>query len=66
MLHSIRRIDWLHLLFFRFPWLATLSALVLCTMVGLAGGWLVATMGPFITAGLIAGVAGGLWMLRDI
>jgi len=66
MLRTIRRIDWLYLLFFRFPWLATLSALVLCIMVGLAGGWLVATMGPFITAGLLAGVAGGLWMLRDL
>ena len=25
MLRTIRRIDWLYLLFFRFPWLATLG-----------------------------------------
>jgi O-antigen ligase len=66
MLHTIRRFDWLQLLFVRHRWLATLSALALCVVTGLTGGWLVATAGPFITAGLAAGVAGGLWMLRDI
>jgi O-antigen ligase len=66
MLRTIRRVDWLQLLFVRHRWLATLSALALCVLAGLAGGWLVATAGPFITAGLVVGVAGGLWMLRDI
>lgn len=66
MLRTIRRIDWLQLLFVRYRWLAALAALALCSMVGVAGGWLVATAGPFITAGLVVGVAAGLWMLRDI
>ena len=66
VLRTVRRIDWLQLLFIRFPLLATVSALVLCVLAGLAGGWLVATAGPFITAGLVMGITGGLWMLRDI
>jgi O-antigen ligase len=66
MIRTIRHTDWLQLLFVRFRWLATFAALVLCVLVGLAGGWLVATAGPFITAGLVVGVSGGLWMLRDI
>jgi len=66
MLRTIRQIDWLQLLFVRHRWLAALAALVLCVLVGLAGGWLVATAGPFVTAGLVVAVAGGLWMLRNI
>lgn len=66
MLRTIRRINWLQLLFVRHRWLATLSALALCMLAGLAGGWLVATAGPLKTAGLVVGVAGGLWMLKDI
>ncbi len=66
MFQTIRRIDWLQLLFARSRWLATLSALVLCVLIGLAGGWLIAAAGTFLTAGLLLGVAGGLWMLRDI
>jgi hypothetical protein len=66
MFKSLQRIDWLQLIFMRYRWLATLAALALCVVVGLAAGWLAATAGPFITAGLVVGVAGGLWMLRDI
>jgi O-antigen ligase len=66
MLRTILRINWLQLLFVRTRWLATISVLLLCILVGLAGGWLVATAGPFITAGLVVGTAGGVWMLRDI
>jgi hypothetical protein len=66
MLRTVRRVDWLDLLFVRYNWLATLAALALCVLVGLLGGWLVATAGVFITAALVVGVAGGLWMLRDI
>jgi O-antigen ligase len=66
MLRTIRTIDWLQFLFVRHRWLATLSAWGVCLGVGLAGGWLVATAGPFITAGLTLGAAGALWMLRDI
>jgi len=66
MFRTIRRIDWLGLLFARSNWLSMLSALALCILVGLLGGWLVATAGPFITAALVVGVTGGLWMLRDI
>lgn len=66
MLKSLQRIDWLQLIFMRYRWLSTLAALALCVLVGLAAGWVAATAGPFITAGLVVGVAGGLWMLRDI
>ncbi|UCC64862.1 MAG: hypothetical protein JSV36_07420, partial [Anaerolineae bacterium] len=66
LLRTIRRTDWLQLLFVRFRWLAAFSALALCLLIGLVGGWLVVTAGPFITAGLVVGVAGGFWMLRDI
>lgn len=66
MLRTIRRIDWLGLLFTRSPWLSLVSVLALCILVGLLGGWLVATAGPFITAALVVGIIGGLWMLRDI
>lgn len=66
MLQTIRRIDWLQLLFVRYRWLAVMAALALCALAGLSGGWLVATAGPFITAGLVIGVSGGLWMLRNI
>ena len=37
MLKTIRRIDWLQLFFVRYRWLATLSALLLCVLVGLVG-----------------------------
>lgn len=66
MFRMIRQIDWLGLLFTRSKWLSMLSALALCILVGLLGGWLVAAAGPFITAALVIGVTGGLWMLRDI
>jgi O-antigen ligase len=66
MLQTVRRVDWFQLLFVRFHWLAFLSALVLCVLVGLIGGWFVATAGPFIAAALVVGITGGLWMLRDI
>lgn len=66
MLQTLWRVDWLQLLFVRHRWLAFLSVLTLCVLIGLAGGWLVATTGPFMTAGFVAGVAGGLWMLRNI
>jgi O-antigen ligase len=66
MLRTIRRIDWLQLLFVQNRWLAVLAALALSILVGLAGGWLVAAAGPFMTAALVVSVTGGLWMLRDI
>ncbi len=66
MLRTLRRVNWLDLLFVRHNWLATLAALALCVLVGLLGGWLVASAGVFMTAALVVGIAGGLWMLRDI
>jgi O-antigen ligase len=66
MLQTLLRINWLQLFFVRHRWLAFFSTLALCALLGLGGGWLVAEMGPFITAGLVVGVIGGLWMLRDI
>ena len=66
MLRILWRMDWLQLLFVRHRWLAILSTLALCVLAGLAGGWLVTSTGPLITAGLVAGAVGGLWMLRNI
>jgi O-antigen ligase len=66
MLRTLGRINWLELLFVRHRGLALLSVLALCALVGLGGGWLVAEAGPLITAGLVVGAAGGLWMLRNI
>jgi hypothetical protein len=66
MLRTLRSVNWLDLLFVRHDWLATLAALALCVLVGLLGGWLVASAGVFMTAALVVAVTGGLWMLRDI
>ncbi len=66
MFRTIRRIGWLQFLFMHHRWLATLSALALCILLGLLGGWLVSTAGPLITAGLVVGVVSGLWILQDI
>ena len=57
MLRTIRRVDWLQLLFVQNRWLAVLAAVSLSILVGLAGGWLVAAAGPFMTAALVVGVA---------
>jgi polysaccharide biosynthesis protein PslJ len=66
MFRTIRRIDWLQFLFVHHRWLATLSALALCVLVGMLGGWVVSTAGSLITAGLVVGIIGGLWILQDI
>lgn len=59
--------DWLHLLFAsRYRWLALLATLALAVLLGLAGGWIVATAGVLITAALVIGLAAGLWALRDM
>ena len=50
MFQTLMRINWLQLFFVRHRWLAFLSTLALCALLGLGGGWLVAEMGPFITA----------------
>lgn len=65
MVHS--RIDWLqHIFASRYPWLSSLLVLGLSIVLGIAGGWLVATAGALITAALVVGLAAGLWALRDM
>jgi O-antigen ligase len=47
-------------------WLALAVLLALAAVVGLAGGWLVTTVGAVIIAALVLAIAGGLWALRDV
>lgn len=49
----------------RCRWVATGAVSVLCDLLGLIGGWVVGTVGPFISTGLVVGIAGGLWMVCD-
>ncbi len=61
------RFDWLQLVFAsRYRWLSILAILILALLVGIAGGWVVATAGALITAALVVGAAAGLWALRDM
>lgn len=59
--------DWLYRIFAsRYRWLSALAALVMCAILALAAGYLLAAFGPLIAgAGLLA-LFVGLWMLRDI
>lgn len=50
----------------RHRWLAVAAVVALATAVGLAGGWLVATVGVVIVAAFVLAVAGGLWALSDV
>ena len=50
----------------RHRWLALLTLVVLGAVVGLVGGWLVATVGVVIVAAFVLAIAGGLWALSDV
>ncbi len=50
----------------RHRWLAVAALLALALTAGLAGGWLVTTVGGVIVAALVLAMAGGVWALRDI
>lgn len=50
----------------RYRWLSFLVLLAAAALLGLTGGWFVATAGALITAALVVGLAAGLWALRDI
>jgi O-antigen ligase len=59
--------DWLHRIFTsRHRWLAALATLVLCALLALGVGYLLAEFGPLIAAAGVAALFVGLWMLRDI
>jgi O-antigen ligase len=46
-------------------WVVALAVLILCLVIGTVGGWLIAYPGPLITGALVAGLVGGLLMLRS-
>jgi O-antigen ligase len=50
----------------RSGWLPFLLTLALAVLLGVTGGWVVATAGALITAALVIGVAAGVWVLRDV
>jgi O-antigen ligase len=63
----ITQTDWARfLLNTRYRWLSLAALLILALIVGLAGGWLVVTVGVVILAAAVVAVAGGLWALQDI
>jgi O-Antigen ligase len=63
----ITQTDWARfILNSRYRWLSLAALLVLAAVVGLAGGWLVVTLGVVIIAAIVAAIAGGLWALRNI
>ena len=47
-------------------WLAVAGTIVLCVIVSLAAGLLITQLGGLISLGLVAGLAFGVWLLRDI
>ncbi len=59
--------DWLYRIFAsRYRWLSALAVLLLCAILALGVGYLLAEFGPLLTgAGLLAFFA-GIWMLHDI
>lgn len=50
----------------RHRWLTVTTLVALATATGLAGGWLVATVGVVPVAAFVLAVAGGLWALSDV
>ncbi len=50
----------------RHRWLAALAALALTLALAVAGGYLLAEVGPLLAAVGVVGLAAALWMLRDI
>ncbi|MCK4450208.1 MAG: hypothetical protein KAX26_06420, partial [Anaerolineae bacterium] len=46
-------------------WVVALAVVALCLVMGTIGGWLIAYLGPLITAALAAALVGGLLMLRS-
>ncbi|MGD1997116.1 MAG: hypothetical protein PVH62_10130, partial [Anaerolineae bacterium] len=59
--------DWLSRIFAsRRRWLAALAALALTLALAVAGGYLLAEVGPLLTAVSVAALALALWMLREI
>ncbi|HIE37513.1 MAG TPA: O-antigen ligase domain-containing protein [Anaerolineales bacterium] len=60
-------LNWLiHLLTSRHRWPAVLVALALTLALAVAGGYLLAEVGPLLAAVGVVGLVAALWMLRDI
>lgn len=63
----MRHADWLNRLFASpCRWLSVLAALALTVVVAIAGGYLLAEVGPLLAAVAVVGLALGLWVMRDI
>lgn len=59
--------DWIYRIFAsRYRWLSALAALVLTIGLAIAGGYLLAEVGPLLAAVGMVGLIAGLWVLRDI
>ncbi|MBN1890252.1 MAG: O-antigen ligase family protein [Thermoflexales bacterium] len=50
----------------RHRWALALLGLLAAVLLGIAGGWLVATAGALLTAALVIGAVAGVWVLRDV
>ncbi|NLF00429.1 MAG: hypothetical protein GX601_05555 [Anaerolineales bacterium] len=50
----------------RHPWLAVLAALLLCAVLALVAGYLLAELGALIAVAALVALFGALWMLRNI
>lgn len=61
------RTNWLYRIFVsRYRWLSALAALILCSILAVGIGYLLAEFGPLVAGAGVAGLFLGLWMLRDI
>jgi O-antigen ligase len=59
--------DWLHRIFTsRHRWLSALAVIVLCALLALVAGFLLAEFGPLVAAAGVVAMFIGLWMLRDV
>ncbi len=59
--------DWLYRIFAsRYRWLSALATLVLCAVLAVGVGYLLAEFGPFIAGTGLVALFLGLWMLRDV
>ena len=54
------------LLFSRRRWYLLAAALLLLLILSLAGGWLIAEVGPLVVGILVAGLIYMVWMLADL
>jgi hypothetical protein len=50
----------------RHRWARALLSLLVAVLLGIAGGWAVATAGALITAAVLVGALAGVWVLRDV